>query len=75
MYVTYDDSGMITATIIGPGAGYGDLLDAAGKAWLFLEGVTSLDPLAHSVDVANRVVIPRAAKLIVEPEFGGEVRK
>ena len=68
MYVTYDDSGMITATIIGPGAGYGDLLDAAGKAWLFLEGVTSLDPLAHSVDVANRVVIPQsAAKLIVEP--------
>lgn len=60
MFVVYDDAGQIVSTIVGPAQEYGqDILDKEGKRWLFLEGVTSLDPLQAYVDVADGTVKPR----------------
>jgi len=60
MFVIYDDTGSILSTIAGPGLEYGrDYLDKEGKRWLFLEGVTSLDPLQNYVDLADGKVKPR----------------
>lgn len=56
VYVTYNDDGMITATIIGPDATYGDILDRDGKKWLFLKGETSFDPTARFVDTATKEI-------------------
>ena len=57
MFVTYDQNGSILSTIAGPDHDYGKLLDASGHAWLFLEGVTSLDPRLVHVDVAAKAVV------------------
>jgi hypothetical protein len=58
MFVVYDHTGTILATIQGPGPEYGpDILDREGKRWLFLDGVTSLDPTCHYVDTARKAVI------------------
>jgi hypothetical protein len=60
MFVIYDEAGGIVSTIAGPGLEYGrDYLDKEGKRWLFLEGVTSLDPLQNYVDMLDGKVKPR----------------
>lgn len=54
MFVIYNQDGLILSTIGGPGLEYGiEILDREGKSWLFLAGVTSLDPCVNYVDLAE----------------------
>jgi hypothetical protein len=65
MFVTYDQTGMILSTIAGPDRDYGDLLDAHGHSWLFLDGATTLDPRLVHVDVAAKAVVPNHEMALV----------
>ncbi len=74
MFVVYDQSGSIRSTIAGPGLEYGiEVLDPQGKSWLFLAGVTSLDPVVNYVEVAaaaartNRYVPKAEVADVVKP--------
>lgn len=55
MYVIYDDAGTPTATIVGPDENYGpNVLDKNNQKWIFLKGMSSLDPRLVYVDVTTK---------------------
>jgi len=61
MYVIYNETGVITATIVGPDETYGpNVLDKNHQKWIFLKSTSSLDPRTTYIDVATRQVVQAA---------------
>lgn len=55
MYVIYDETGNITATVMGPDESYGpNVLDKNNQRWVFLKSTSSLDPRTSYIDVETR---------------------